>query len=105
MKKIIAGIGISLFIAGILGTLIFFFLWQNTTNELENTQKLLKDAEETIVVLKQDKDKLIEYSRRKDDELKLIEQKYAVRINAIPKDQCGDAKPSPELLQFLKERK
>lgn len=63
----------------------------------------LKAATETIDILRENHNKLLEYTLKKEKEIKDIEQKYTERLKNIPKDTCGDVKPSPELLDYLRK--
>lgn len=79
-----------------------FCLYQKTNNDLKLTKSNLTLAEQNIISLKKDKEKLLEYNVKKDQEIKKIENKYKNQLNNIPADKCGDVKPSKELLNYLK---
>lgn len=87
----------------ILAAVIFFMLWQISQDNLKNTREKLCDANNTIQTLKNDNDKLLVYIQTKDQEIKKIEKEYINKLNNIPKDNCGDTKPSKELLDYLKQ--
>ena len=80
-----------------------FFLWRYTANSLTTTRDQLCNAQETIKSLKSDNNNLIEYITQKDNKIKELEQKYTESLENIPADQCGDAKPSKELLTYFKK--
>lgn len=87
----------------VLAAVIFFMLWQVSQDNLKNTEERLCDANNTIQTLKNDNDKLLVYIQTKDQEIKKIEKEYMNKLNNIPKDACGDVKPSKELLDYLKQ--
>lgn len=80
-----------------------FALWRNTSIKLDNTCKLLTTAEMNLQALQAENAKLLEYNLKKQEEIKQIKNKYEQILNNIPFDECGNAKPSLELLQFLRE--
>lgn len=85
--------------------LFFGFMWYRSSTKLDNVQKQLSNAEAKIITLEKDKEKLIEYNLKKDEQIKLIEEEYQETLNNIPTDACGDVKPSKELLTYLKRNK
>lgn len=87
----------------VVGSLLFFFLWRSTTNSLKNTEAQLQNAQAAITSLNNDNQKLIEYITQKDNTIKELEKKYTEALDNIPADQCGDAKPSKELLSYFKK--
>lgn len=87
----------------VLAAVIFFMLWQVSRDNLKNTEERLCDANNTIQTLKNDNGKLLIYIQTKDQEIKKIEKEYMNKLNNIPKDACGDIKPSKELLDYLKQ--
>ena len=98
----------------IITVIILGCLLKNTKKELESTIQKLSVAEKNIITLKQDKDRLVEYNITKDKEIAAIKDKYKDRLNGyyiattdseIPKDDCGDVKPSKELLNYLRKNK
>lgn len=91
-----------LFFVLVIICLIFGFMWWNTRKDLKNTENELNNAKAEITVLKEDNDKLVEYNNRKNEEIKEIENKYKEKLKNIPKDSCGDAKPSKELLEYYR---
>ena len=86
----------------IIISLIFGFMWWNTRKDLKNTQAELDNANAQITVLKADNDKLVEYNNLKNQEIKELESKYKEKLKNIPKDSCGDMKPSKELLEYFR---
>ena len=80
-----------------------FILWRFTANSLKNTKTQLENAQATIISLNTDNKKLIEFITQKDDTIKELEKKYTEVLDNIPADQCGDAKPSKELLTYFKK--
>lgn len=101
MKKI----KIYIFLASILSTVVFFFLWCNTVEKLENTEKALSTEQKLNKTLKEDNNKLVKYTVEKDNEIKRIKAQYEEKLLNIPNDVCGDVKPSNELLIFLRKNK
>ena len=87
----------------VVGSLLFFFLWRSTTNSLKTTEAQLQNAQAAITSLNNDNQKLIEYITQKDNTIKELEKKYTEALDNIPADQCGDAKPSKELLNYFKK--
>lgn len=84
--------------------LIFtFFMWRTTAVKLNNTKKELTVANETILTLTLDNKKLIEYTNKKEQEIKNIQKEYLEKVEKAPVDNCGDTKPSRELLNFLRK--
>ena len=86
-------------------TITFFLLWQNTSSNLSKTKDDLVNALSTVDVLQKDNEKLLTYVQLKDKEIKDIEKQYKDKAKNIPVDACGDAKPSKELLEFLRSNK
>lgn len=80
-----------------------FFLWRNASNNLANTQQCLTEAQQTIESLKRDNDNLIAYNAKRDSEIKNLQKEYDTILQNIPKDACGDQKPSDELLQYFRK--
>lgn len=94
-------ITITLFIC-ILGFIVFFGLWQQTSLKLKQTKDSLEKANLTIQSLQLDNNKLLRYTKEKDQEIKKIETQYKETLKNIPSDKCGDMKPSTELLEFFR---
>lgn len=91
-----------LFFVLVIICLIFGFMWWNTKKDLKNTQAELDNANAQIMVLKEDNDRLVEYNNRKNEEIKDLENKYKEKLKNIPKDSCGDMKPSKELMEYFR---
>jgi len=72
---------------------------------LKDTKKQLLNAQATIDSLQIDNQKLVEYITEKDKQVKQIEADYQEALNNIPADNCGDVKPSKELLQYFRRNK
>lgn len=87
----------------VVTSLLFLFLWRYTNNSLKATKDQLQNAQATIVALNIDNKNLIEYITQKDTAIKELEKKYEEALDNIPADQCGDAKPSKELLSYFKK--
>lgn len=94
-------IAITLFIC-ILGFIVFFGLWQQTSLKLKQTKDSLEKANLTIQSLQLDNNKLLQYTKEKDQEIKKIETQYKETLKNIPSDKCGDMKPSTKLLEFFR---
>lgn len=89
---------------GIVGAiLVLGLMLKNKTAELESTCKLLDIAELKVAALEEDNRKLIVYNTQKAEELKKVQDDYKKLLEKTPSDKCGDAFPSVELLEFLKE--
>jgi len=88
----------------ILSSIAFFALWRNKSSQFENKCKELSLAESQIESLRTDNEKLMEYNTRKDQQIKEIQDTYQKRLNSVPKDTCGDVKPSEELLEYLRRK-
>ena len=89
----------------ILLLLFFGFMWYRSSNMLKDTRKQLLNAQATINSLQIDNQKLVEYITEKDKQVKQIEADYQEALNNIPADNCGDVKPSKELLQYFRRNK
>lgn len=72
------------------------------SEKLKNTEAKLSEALKQIKQLNIDKNKLVIYIEQKDKAIKDIEKEYLEKLENIPKDVCGDTKPSSELLNYLK---
>lgn len=81
---------------------VCFYLWRVTSEKLDKVQTELSNANSTILTLNKDINKLTEYITKKDTEIKKIEEDYKKKLENVPRDVCGDVKPSEELLQYLK---
>lgn len=87
----------------IIATCVFFFLWSNTKDSLEATRDKLNEVSNKVEILIKDNSNLVEYNIKKDQKIKEVENRYKSSLKNIPADNCGDVKPSKELLKFFKE--
>lgn len=92
-------------ICSILASIVFFFMWCNTTEKLKHTEEALSVEQKLNKTLKEDNNKLVKYTIEKDNEIKKIREQYEEKLSNIPSDVCGDMKPSQELLIFLRKNK
>ena len=98
---------VNLIMIGFIGILILlltvcFFMWRSTVTKLDNIKAELVNAQRTISVLQSDNEKLVQYNLERDKQIRNIEKHYKENLKNIPADQCGDMKPSKELLEFLR---
>lgn len=82
--------------------LIFGFMWYITKQDRNKIKEDLENAQQVINTLNTDKEKLIIYITEKDNKIKELQTEYKEKLKNIPKDTCGDQKPSKELLEFLR---
>ena len=73
-----------------------------TAIKLNNTKEKLNQVSAQVIALQQNNDNLITYNKKKDAEIKKINETYEEKLNSIPADLCGDTVPSKELLQRLR---
>ena len=99
MKK---GYWITLSIFFIL-TIIFGFMWYINASEKNKAREELKNAQIMIDNITTDKEKLVTYITERDNEIKKLQSEYKEKLKDIPKDTCGDQKPSKELLEFFRK--
>lgn len=92
------------YIIGIIIVLIvsLFSAWRITSTKLVNTEKELAATTCQLTTLQEENQKLSEYNKKKDTEIKNLQDKYKQQLQNIPADICGDAKPSKELLEYFK---
>ena len=88
----------------IIACIVLFTLWRMNVNELKVVKKDLVDSQNALTILQKDNNKLIEYNKLKDKQLKEVEKKYKDRIDNIPSDKCGDILPSKELLEYFRKK-
>ncbi len=95
---------LKLYIIGIIIVLIvsLFSAWRITSTKLVNTEKELAATTCQLTTLQEENQKLLEYNKKKDIEIKNLQDKYKQQLQNIPNDICGDAKPSKELLEYFK---
>lgn len=86
-------------------TIIFCLLWRIDHNKYNHACEMLTEAESKINILEKENKNLLEYNLKREEELKQIEAEYKERLDNIPADTCGDAKPSKELLLYLRKQK
>lgn len=91
------------FIGLLITSIILGALFYGTYTNLKSTKKQLCDAQSNIITLQKENEKLTLYMKQKEKELAELQQKYKERLKDIPADQCGDAYPSKELLEFFKQ--
>lgn len=101
MNKILSTISVVFIVTSI----IFAFLWRLDHNRYNHACEMLTEAESKINILEKENKNLLEYNLKREEELKQIEAEYKERLDNIPADTCGDAKPSKELLTYLRKRK
>lgn len=89
----------------LVGLIIFAFLWRLDHNKYNHACERLTNAESKIDILEQENKNLLEYNLKREEELKQIEAEYKERLDNIPKDNCGDVKPSKELLTYLRKNR
>ena len=77
-------------------------MWRLTVADRNKVQEQLSEANSIIEVLKSDKNKLLDYLTERDAKIEELQKEYKKKLNNIPKDSCGDQKPSKELLDYLK---
>lgn len=94
-KIYIIGIGIAIIIG-------LFSAWRITSTKLANTEKELAATTCQLTTLQEENQKLSEYNKKKDTEIKNLQDKYKQQLQNIPTDVCGDTKPSKELLEYFK---
>lgn len=87
----------------VLAMIIFFGLWRSASNDLKVAKDALRVANDNITTLQQDNKKLVAFIEQKDLEIKELEKEYTDRLKNIPKDSCGDSKPSADLLKYLRK--
>ena len=86
----------------LVACLLFGGMWWHTSNKLEIAEINIANKNAIIESLRLDNDKLLDYTNRKNEEIKELEAKYKEKLKNIPKDKCGDQKPSKELLEYLR---
>ena len=101
MNKILSTISVVFIVISI----IFAFLWRLDHNKYNHACEMLTEAESKKNILEKENKNLLEYNLKREEKLKQIEAEYKERLDNIPADTCGDAKPSKELLLYLRKRK
>lgn len=82
--------------------MVILLLYSSNRNQLKEKCKLLTQAELNIKALQQSNANLLKYTSEKETELKKVKEDYKNALHVKPKDDCGDSKPSKELLDFFK---
>jgi len=90
-------------VAAVIAIVALFSLWRITANNYKIEKENREILEQQLQVVQEENNKLIEYNKKIEKSMKEIEKEYNERFQNIPKDSCGDAKPSKELLEFLKQ--
>lgn len=98
INKIKTVLLITISIAFMVILLLYFF----NRNQLKEKCQLLTQAELNIKALQQSNANLLKYTNEKETELKKVKEDYKKALQVKPKDNCGDSKPSTELLEFFK---
>jgi len=81
---------------------LFFGLWRYNAAKRETAENTVKERDATISTLKKEVENQVAFVKAKDYENKKIQAEYESRLASIPRDECGDAKPSTELLNYLR---
>ena len=80
-----------------------FVLWRTSAHNYK-IEKVNRDALEVQLKASQTEvENLKEYNKKIAKEIEKIEKEYKDRFQNIPKDSCGDAKPSQDLLEYLRK--
>ncbi len=80
-----------------------FVLWRTSANNYK-IEKVNREALEVQLKASQTEvENLKEYNKKIAKEIEKIEKEYKDRFQNIPKDSCGDAKPSQDLLEYLRK--
>ena len=97
--KIKAGLAVS----AIVIIVALFSAWRIAANNYKIEKANRETLEQQLKVAQEETNRLIAYNKKIEKAMKEIEKEYNERFQNIPKDACGDAKPSAELLEFLKK--
>lgn len=79
-----------------------FVLWRTSVNSYKMEKANREALEVQLKASQMEVENLKEYNKKIAKEMEKIEKEYKDRFQNIPKDSCGDAKPSKELLDYLK---
>lgn len=82
-----------------------FVLWRTSVNEYKSEKKAKEALEIKLEASQLEVNNLKEYNKKISKEMERIEKENQERFQNIPKDACGDVKPSKELLEYLKKGK
>ena len=80
-----------------------FVLWRTSANNYKIEKANREALEVQLKASQTEVENLKEYNKKIAKEMEKIEKEYKDRFQNIPKDSCGDAKPSKELLEYLKK--
>ena len=80
-----------------------FVLWRTSANNYKMEKANREALEVQLKASQTEVENLKEYNKKIAKEMEKIEKEYKDRFQNIPKDSCGDAKPSKELLEYLKK--
>lgn len=97
--KIKLGLGI----CAVTLIIILFSMWRIAANNYKIERENRESAEQQLRVVQEENNKLTAYNKKIQESMKEIEKEYNEKFQNIPKDFCGDAYPSKELLDFLKQ--
>lgn len=81
---------------------VLFVLWRTSANNYKIEKAARESLELQLKASQLEINNLKEYNKKIAKEMEKIEKEYKERFQNIPKDSCGDAKPSKELLEYLK---
>lgn len=79
-----------------------FVLWRTSVNSYKMEKQTRESLEVQLKASQLEANNLKEYNKKIAQEMEKIEKEYKERFQNIPKDSCGDSKPSEELLKYLK---
>lgn len=80
-----------------------FVLWRTSANNYKIEKANREALEVQLKASQTEVENLKEYNKKIAKEMEKIEKEYKDRFQNIPKDSCGDAKPSQELLEYLRK--
>lgn len=80
-----------------------FVLWRTSVNNYKIEKANREALEIQLKASQTEVENLKEYNKKIAKEMEKIEKEYKDRFQNIPKDECGDVKPSKELLEFFKK--
>ena len=80
-----------------------FVLWRTSANNYKIEKANREALEVQLKASQTEVENLKEYNKKIAKEMEKIEKEYKDRFQNIPKDSCGDAKPSQDLLEYLRK--
>ena len=80
-----------------------FVLWRTSANNYKIEKANREALEVQLKASQTEVENLKEYNKKIAKEMEKVEKEYKDRFQNIPKDSCGDAKPSKELLEYLRK--